>query len=79
MADLDRERVYTLYELEQKKPTSYQLLEKNYRHKKSPTYDRYKIVDIIDDVGLYDYISPTKENVLMIDGIIIIEMVRPEA
>lgn len=78
MVDLDSEKVYTRYELESQKPSGYWLIEKNYRHKKSPTYDRYKIVDIIDDVGLYDYISPTQENVLMIDGIIIIEMVRPE-
>lgn len=79
MINLDREKVYTRYELEQQKPSGYRLLEKNYRYKKSPTYDRYKIVDIIEDVGIYTHVSRSYENVEMIDGVIIIEMVRPEA
>lgn len=79
MINLDREKVYTRYELEQQKPTGYKLLERNYRHKKSPTYDRYKIVDIIDDVGLYTHVSRSYEEVTSIEGLIIIEMVRPES
>lgn len=78
MMNLDREKIYSLYELEKQKPTGYRLVEKNYRYKRSPKYDRYRIVEIIDDVGLYTSISPAFQNTEMIDGIIIIEMVRPE-
>ncbi|MDE6055259.1 MAG: hypothetical protein K2G55_16225 [Lachnospiraceae bacterium] len=79
MVNLDCEKIYTLYELEQQKPSGYRLLEKNHRYKKHPIYDRYKIVDIIEDIGLYTQVSRSYQNVEIIDGIIIIEMVRPES
>lgn len=81
MINLDREKVYTRYELEQQKPSGYRLLEKNYGRFNHTivSYDRYKIVDIIDDVGLYTHISYSNNEVIGMDGIIIIEMVRPES
>lgn len=80
MKNLDCEKVYTLYELEQQKPLGYFLLEKNHRNRHvSGSYDRYKIVDIINDVGLYTYVSYSQTEVTEMEGIIIIEMVRPES
>lgn len=80
MINLDREKIYTRYELEQQKPSGYRLLEKSYGrfNRSSVSYDRYKIVDIIDDVGLYTYVSYSNAEITVMDGIIIIEMVRPE-
>lgn len=80
MVNLDRERIYTRYDLEKEKPSGYLIVEKSYKHPKvSPPRDRYKIVDIIEDVGIYDYITPNSENCHSFSGIILIEMVNPES
>ena len=80
MANLDRERIYSRYELEKEKPSGYRILEKNYRrNEKSPSYDRYKIVDIISDIGIYTSITLNSSEVSMFDGVIVVEMVRPES
>lgn len=78
MANLDRERIYSRYELEKEKPSGYRILEKNYRHNdRSPSYDRYKIIDVISDIGLYTSITFNSSEVSVYDGVIVVEMVRP--
>lgn len=80
MANLDRERIYSRYELEKEKPSGYRILEKNYRYNdRSPSYDRYKIIDVISDIGLYTSITFNSNEVSVYDGVIVVEMVRPES
>lgn len=80
MVNLDRERIYSRYDLEKEKPSNYRILEKNYKHPKiSQRRDRYKIVDIIEDVGLYERITPYSNDVSDYDGLIVVEMVNPES
>jgi len=82
MANLDCKKVYTLFELEEQKPAGYQLLERNYRrfnHSSASPCNQYKIVDIIDDVRFYTYISASGSEATRMEGIIIIEMAPPES
>jgi len=81
MENLDCKKIYTRQELENQKPSGYKLLEKNYHHfnSRGVTYDRYKILDVIDDVGLYKDVSVLGHEVVSMEGIILIEMVYPES
>lgn len=80
MVNLDCDRIYTRYDLQKEKPSGYLIVEKNHKHPKiSPPRDRYKVVDIIEDIGIYEFITPVSENWHCFSGIILIEMVNPES
>ena len=80
MVNLDRERIYTRCELEAERPSEYLIVEKNHKHPNvSRRRNRYKIVDIIEDIGIYEFKSPVSEDWYCFSGIILIEMVNPES
>ena len=79
MEKLDYEKVYSLYELEQVRPTDYIIIEKN--HPIQPGIikrDRYKIVEVIENIKIHDYVNISFSKSTSAKGAIIVEMVAPE-
>ena len=79
MKELDCSKIYSLREIETVRPNGYLIIKKNIENsQKKGSYDRYRIVDIMEDVTLIEYNeSDNNFNKCNRNGIIFIEMVRP--
>lgn len=81
MQELDCSKIYSLREIETVRPNGYLIIKKNFENsQKKGSYDRYRIVDIMEDVTLIKY-SEKDDNFNRCNhkGIIFIEMVIPES
>lgn len=81
MKELDYSKIYSLREIEAVRPNGYLIIKKNFESsQKKGSYDRYRIVDIMEDVTLIKYNEKDNNfNRCNRNGIIFIEMVQPES
>ena len=79
IGNFDVNKIYTRNELKLLLPDGYYLVERNYKKNQGAvSYDKYKVIEVIEDIGIYEGLLTSFSNVRCYEGIVIVEMVYPE-